>query len=327
VKFDDLVAEVRRRIDDEPDTTPSDYRFNYTDDQIKGLIKNAIPELPVFRGLWGRTIREEQFSPWYIPDSDTLSIDPLLFQSSSNVTVDDTLYLTDPSASGYIITAPEYLAISAAEASEIRTHDFNYRRNIYYQTLNSGYVSLYDYDGATHGVTDGAFYVRRVLSGIVTVRVDLVTEDTAEGQSVAVDISLDGGNTWVSKDLDVTEGTEIDVLDYPSTSFVVKLTLGSSTGTSPKVHDMRVVVWQVEHLEKNEIQVVKLAHALHLQRMWDRASGRGSVDLADRLYYRFQQIKKEVAGFFEDGAQTQKMVGPQVYQGKQNRYHTKYFGG
>ncbi|MBN1881086.1 MAG: hypothetical protein JW885_02845 [Deltaproteobacteria bacterium] len=326
MKFSDVIAEVRRRIDDEPDSTPNDFRLNYTDDQIKSLIKNAIPELTVFREQWGRTIREDQFMPWRPPDSDDLGINPLLYQDYDNVTIDDILSLDDPAASGYIVTSPEYTAISAAEAADLRDHDFNYRRNIYYRTKNAGYISLSDYTGAVHGETDGGFYARRIVSGIVSVKVDLTLEDVTAGQSVAVDISLDGGSTWVSKDLDVAEGTEIDVLDYPSSSLTVKLTLGSSTGTSPVVHDMSVVIWQADDLEKNIIHVVKLAHALHLQRMWDRASGKGNTDLADRLYYRFEQIKREVAGVFEDGARRPETVGPQVHRGRQNKYNRSYFG-
>lgn len=326
MKSSDLISQLKDWLDAD-ESAPEALRPTLTDDYLWSLIKRAIPELPEYRGVWGKSVLENQFFPYYLPNTDTLSINPFQFRNNSNVAIDNDLYMSVMPGSGYVEMVPDHEMISTTEAKEIKEEDFSYRRNIYYRTKEGGYVSLYDYDSVEHGVTDGYFYRLVKYEGILAIKIEVVTEDVSADQGVGVDISVDEGRTWLSDFISIPLDTEIDVSNYPSSSLSVKINLASNTSTSPKVKDIRILVWSVERLDANIEYVFKLARAHHYDRLKERAIYGRNAEAAELLGYWAQNLRKEVTGYFEKGEQKLKEVGPVRIDGPGNPYAAKYLKG
>ena len=325
MKKADIIADLRQALD--VDTAyASDLKMTLTDDEVWGIFMRAVPEIPQYRQCLGLTIYEQQFLPYYDPDTAELTVDPFLF-SGSGVVVSDSLYLAAPPGSGWLQTAPIYEWVNADEANRIKEYDPSYRRNLYYSTRNGGFVTILSYDAATHGVTDGGFYRLRRYPGILTVKVEMVTRN-ATGRAVGFDLSLDGGRSWIGSTVGCALDTEIDVSAYPSSSPVLRVILGSSDSTSPEVLDLRMMVWQVPDLEANLPYIIDLAHAIWIGRLADRAAqGEGSLELQTALMARETEIRQRVAGVIGKGVRVSENSVPAVATGPTNRYASKYFGG
>jgi len=327
----DIKERLKKKLDADSDT-PVQLRPEISDDLAWELIRDAIPQIPQYRGStqWFK-IREEEFFPYYDPDEDedVLSIDPNLFCNHSGVVVNDSLYLEEAPSSGYIETTRDFEQISIDRTREIKETDFNYERTIYYRTRYGGFVNMNDYyeDSTTYGETDDKYYLPKKHDGIFAIKVELVTEDTNDDQTVAIDISLDGGRTWLSSFMEIAADTEIDVSNYTSTYLVFKLTLSSTTATSPKVHSMRASIWAVKNLAENADYLVRLAYANYLERLRVRALYEGMVDAADNLERMIYSTRKEVAGYFDDKQIRPKETAPARFDGPPNRYAKNYFGG
>jgi hypothetical protein len=327
VKKADIIEALRQTID--VDTAyASNLKMTLTDNEVWKLFMQAVPQLPQYRQSCGLSIYEQQFRPYYDPDTNEISINPLEFFGASGVVIDDSLYLSAPPGSGWIETTPGYERVNTDEAKRIKDSDFGYKRNLYYFTESGGYVSLQDYDQAVHGVTDGNFYRLKKYPGILAVKVEMVTAD-ASGRTVGFDLSLDGGRSWIGSAVGCVLDTEIDVSAYPSTSPVLKIILGSPDSISPKVLDLRMMIWQVENLEANMSYILEIAHAIWLERLADRAGeGEGSQELLTILAMRATEIRQRVAGVIgSTKVPVPQTRTPSVAAGPANRYSSKFFKG
>lgn len=324
MKKADIIDALARFLDADTEVASS-LKPSLTDDELWNIFLQAVPELPQYRGAWGLSIYEEQFIPYYTPDTADLSIDPFRFTGNSNVVINDALYLATMPGSGWVETVPGYDWVSADEAQRIKTADFAYKRNLFYFTKTGGYVSLYDYDQAAHGVTDGNFYRPKKYSGILAVKVEMVTKD-ASGRTVGFDLSMDGGRSWIGGAVGCSLSTEIDVSAYPSSAPVLKIILASPDATSPQVLDLSVMVWQVEKIEANLDHILNLAHAIWLERMADRALAGGEQEVHQMLAIMADRIRQRVAGRIGDGKVTiQESSAPKVTAGPANKYAANFF--
>ena len=324
MKSSDLINLLKDQLE-AGENTPSGLRVTLTDAFLWSLIKRAIPDLPEYRGVWGRHIFQNQFQPYYTPNTDTLSLDPLQFKNDSNVVVNNDVYLSSMPGSGSVELVPNYEMISPTEADAVKADDFSWRRNIYCNSKTGGYVSLYDYVAVTHGAKDGYFYRLAEYEGILSIKLELVTEDVNAEQGAGVDVSVDGGRTWLSDLLSLPVNTEIDVSAYPSSSLSVKINLASSTATSPKVKDLRVLVWSIENLDANVNYVLKLAKANYYEELALRATGASKQETADMMASWAWNLRKDVAGYFDKGEPKMKETGPVRVDGPRNVYENKYF--
>ncbi|MCK9568518.1 hypothetical protein M0R72_06225 [Candidatus Pacearchaeota archaeon] len=325
MKKADIIDALARFLDADTDA-PSSLKPTLTDNELWGIFMQAVPELPQYRGAWGLSVYEEQFVPYYTPDTDVLSIDPFRWAGNSNVVVDDALSLAAAPASGWVQTVPGYDFVSADEAQKIKVSDPAYKRNLFYRSMIGGYVSAYDYDGAVHGVTDGNIYRPRKYPGILAVKVEMVTADSS-GRTVGFDLSLDGGRSWIGAAVGCSLATEIDVSAYPSTSPVLKIILASADDTSPQVLDLRMMIWQVENIEANLDHILNLAHAIWLERLADRALAGGKQETHQMLAIMADRIRQRVAGRIGDSkVRIPETSAPSVAAGPANRYAKKYFG-
>lgn len=326
MKKADLVLSLRRFLDADTEVA-SNLKPVLTDAEIWDIFIQAVPELPQYRGAWGLSIYEQQFLPYYNPDTDALSLDPFAFSGASNVLINDSLYLDVPPGSGWVLTTPTYEFVSVDAAQRIKTSDPNYKRNIYHATRLGGYVSLYDYDSAAHGDTDGNFYRLKKYPGILQVKVEAVTEDAA-GRTVGFDLSLDGGRSWIGSAVGCALDADIDVSAYPSTIPVLKIIVASADSTSPRVRDLRVNVWQVEDLDANHNHILNLAHAIWLERLADRAAAAGNNELHQNFAIAADRIRQRVAGRIGGGkVSVPEGPAPQVALGPANKYASHYFRG
>ena len=331
----DIKERIKKKLDADTDT-PASLRLTLAEEQLWELIRDAIPQIPQYRSSeqWWN-IKEEEFYPYYDldEDEDVISVNPLLFRNASGVVVNKTLSLEESPSTGSIETTPDYEEISTDKAMDIKATDFNYKRNIYYKSKYGGFVSIHDYedDSTTYGSIDGRYYVRKKYDGIFAIKVELVTEDIIDDpsgldiQTAAIDISLDGGDTWLSNFMEIEADTEIDVSGYPSSSLTFKLTLTSNTSTSPKVHSMRASVWAVKDLAKNADYLVDLSYANYLERLQVRADMEGMADIANNLGQMVYNIRRRVAGYFDDGKIRPKETGAARFDAPKNKYARSYF--